>query len=285
MTGLRIRFIEFACAEYPSEFFYAGYYDTGESRYVPHGVTLIESGGKRILVDSGIVFDKGLKKVIADGGGIKNRHDPWQMLSGVGLTPDDIDAIILTHLHFDHAGGITAYPGAKVYVQKKEIFGFLDILARPKAYGLAKDAYDPFDLHALVDLAAEGRLSLLDGEAVLFPGIRVRAEGIGHSFADQIVLVDVAQEGKTVPFCIAGDAANRAGNLVGEKGLEAYIPSRKFALGGLLDLMHNYDKLLSDVDGDVNQIIMTHDCSLFERFPTATVQDGLHVVTLLDRSA
>ena len=281
MPDYKIHFIEFACTEYPSDFFYMGYHDDGRMTYIPHGVTLIEGEGRKILVDSGIDFDKGAKTPIADGGGLKNRHNPAGMLAPVGLKPEDIDAIILTHAHFDHIGGISDYPNAMVYIQRREVAGFLDILAKSPAFAQLKIAYDPFDLHCLIDIAADGRLVLVDGSKDdLFPGVHVRAERIGHSFACQIVLVDVGQGAETVRYAIAGDSANAVGNLIGVGDIRGFAPSRKFALGGPLDLMENSADLLSYVDGDTDRIVMTHDCEKFSRYPTKQTPDGLHIAKI-----
>ncbi len=87
---------------------------------VPVLAFYIEGGPKKILVDTGVV----------DGGPENNFHGfplidsgPQGMvkaLAEIGLTPEDIDIVIITHLHFDHAANISLFPHAQFILQKKE---------------------------------------------------------------------------------------------------------------------------------------------------------------------
>jgi glyoxylase-like metal-dependent hydrolase (beta-lactamase superfamily II) len=80
----------------------------------------LEGGSKKILVDTGVV----------DGGPEGNFHGfpligggpqgVTAALAGIGLTPEDIDIVIITHLHFDHAANIALFPKAQFILQKKE---------------------------------------------------------------------------------------------------------------------------------------------------------------------
>ena len=60
-------------------------------------------------------------------------------LAGMGFEPSDIKHIVLTHLHFDHAGGLPDFPGARVHVHRRELDAML------KHRGLMSVAYDPAD--------------------------------------------------------------------------------------------------------------------------------------------
>jgi N-acyl homoserine lactone hydrolase len=93
----------------------------------PLATYLIESDEGRILYDSGVDPDvvkdpkstwKGLLKLfrpnISPADHIVNR------LKEIGLTPDDIDYVVQSHLHFDHAGGLRFFPWAKILVHQDE---------------------------------------------------------------------------------------------------------------------------------------------------------------------
>ncbi|MGH2444412.1 MAG: MBL fold metallo-hydrolase, partial [Candidatus Limnocylindria bacterium] len=82
---------------------------------------LIEAGGKRILVETGTGVrmsekDRDIKGV--EGG------DPTEALRAVGEDPASIDFVVVTHLHYDHAGGMVgvddrpAFPRARYVVQR-----------------------------------------------------------------------------------------------------------------------------------------------------------------------
>ncbi|HJP18211.1 MAG TPA: MBL fold metallo-hydrolase, partial [Nitrospinota bacterium] len=73
---------------------------------------LIESGDKKILVDTGNGTKFSAKE--KDIFGLENRSVLEESLKSKGLEPADIDIVILSHLHFDHAGGATMNEGGKV---------------------------------------------------------------------------------------------------------------------------------------------------------------------------
>jgi len=106
-------------------------------------------------------------------------------LREVNVEPAEIDHIIVTHLHFDHAGGLThfkgdgeassSFPGAEIIVQKTE---WDDALANrttmKKTY--LRDHLDPI----------AGQVQLIEGEAEILPGLRVWPM-IGHTWGHQAV--------------------------------------------------------------------------------------------------
>lgn len=106
-----------------------------------------------------------------------------------GLKPEDIHAVILTHLHFDHAGGgvrdhqgqlVPTFPNAKYYVQRKNF----ETAQKPNLRERA--SYFPANFQPLID---NGQLVLLDGEKEnLFPGVSVYLSN-GHTQAQQVVKV------------------------------------------------------------------------------------------------
>jgi glyoxylase-like metal-dependent hydrolase (beta-lactamase superfamily II) len=93
-------------------------------------------------------------------------------LSRLGVDPDAVDTVILTHLHFDHAGGATiaatgadpvpAFPAAEFVVQKMEWVTATHPNERTRASYLSEN-YEP--------LARAGRLRLVEGETEVAPGV------------------------------------------------------------------------------------------------------------------
>ncbi|HPR17580.1 MAG TPA: MBL fold metallo-hydrolase [Candidatus Cloacimonadota bacterium] len=159
---------------------------------------LIQAEGKNILIDTGIgnkISDK-VRKIFDPS--------PWELLENLaklGLKRTDIDYVILTHLHFDHAGGVAAYfdgnleltfPEAVHIIQTKE----WEIAAQPDE--LNRGSYNFADDLQL--LSEKGKIRFIDGEYELLPGIRLELTG-GHSEGMQIVWLE--SEGKIA--CYAGD--------------------------------------------------------------------------------
>lgn len=114
-------------------------------------------------------------------------------LKAAGLSPADIDTVILTHLHFDHAGGATTeiagalaptFPKAKYYVQKANLETAQAPNRREKA------SYFAANFQPLID---HGSLEILDGAREnLIPGISVMISN-GHTQGQQIVKVSDGQ--------------------------------------------------------------------------------------------
>ncbi len=112
-----------------------------------------------------------------------------QSLATHELTPSDIPDVILTHLHFDHAGGSTkvvdgkvipTFPNARYHVQKDHLTHALKPYDKDRA-SFMKENFEP--------LIAEGMINHVEGDGELFPGISVRTM-FGHTTALQTVLID-----------------------------------------------------------------------------------------------
>jgi glyoxylase-like metal-dependent hydrolase (beta-lactamase superfamily II) len=159
-------------------------------------VALIESGGKRVLVDTGM-GERWTEKEVR-----MYRIDRSTTLMGGlragGLGPEDIDVVVNTHLHFDHAGGNTraeggrvvpAFPRARYVVQRGE----WDDATHPHERGRASYRADDFR-----PVAEAGQLDLIEGEAEVAPGVRAVRVG-GHTTHHQMVVVERGGETLVVP--------------------------------------------------------------------------------------
>ncbi len=148
---------------------------------------LLIGNGKNILVDdgNGDKFSDKLKaiyKIDSDTANIAaslKRH---------GLAPEDITDVILTHLHFDHAGGSTvrvngalrpAFPNARYYVQREH----WDAARHPTERDRASFFPDDF-----LPLQESGQLEFTDGDGELMPQITMKVVH-GHTRALQCPVV------------------------------------------------------------------------------------------------
>jgi glyoxylase-like metal-dependent hydrolase (beta-lactamase superfamily II) len=147
--------------------------------------------------DAVILFDTGVSPRAVPG---LVRTDPLALfrdddllvhrLDSLGLEPNDVDIVVLSHLHFDHAGGADIFPASELVVQKDE-YAF----AHYPSQFLAGFYYRKnFDLPGY-------RWRLLDGDTELVPGVTaVRSDG--HTPGHQSLLVNLPLTG---PVILAGD--------------------------------------------------------------------------------
>jgi len=148
---------------------------------------LIEVGGRRVLVETGNgdKFSPKLKEIY----GIDHDRAIGAALAEVGLRPDDIDTVVMTHLHFDHSGGTTrqtpsggfepVFKKARHVVQRREWADATHPHERNRASYLQEN---------LGPLEAASLLQLVDGETEIAPGVRV-VPTPGHTAGHQSILV------------------------------------------------------------------------------------------------
>lgn len=172
-------------------------YDPGdEENRIPMAARslLIRTGDRNILVDTGngTKWTEKLARIYKID---NSQHTLEHSLERFGLGCNDITDVILTHLHFDHAGGATrrenntlvpTFPKAQYYVQQYHYSWAQSPTEKDRASFMSEN-FEP--------LVAEGMLELIDGEGELFPGVGVRL-AFGHTRALQ--MVTVRSQGKTL---------------------------------------------------------------------------------------
>jgi glyoxylase-like metal-dependent hydrolase (beta-lactamase superfamily II) len=168
-------------------------------------VALVETGGKRVLIDAGM-GDKWSEKE-RDIYGIDRTRGLLESLAGIGVRPDEIDFVVNTHLHFDHAGGNTrrdgervvpSFPRARYVVQ----LGEWEDATRPHERNRASYREENY-----VPVAEARQLDTVQGEQEIAPGVRVVPVG-GHTAYHQIVVVEGGGRTLVVPTDVVPTAAH-----------------------------------------------------------------------------
>ena len=152
---------------------------------------LIEHPKGRVLVDTGAAYEYRDENTI-----MEESDSIICQLAKLGYTPDDIDYLVISHLHMDHAGYMKCFPNTTILIRKAELqaawwpevyehgFDLRDIESTRNFHFVQLDPYEDYDIFM------DGRIVLIDT--------------CGHSRGHQSVVLDLPNSGKIV---LAIDAA------------------------------------------------------------------------------
>jgi glyoxylase-like metal-dependent hydrolase (beta-lactamase superfamily II) len=200
---------------------------------------------KNIIVDCGFYRDKFLKQWKP-----KNFVKPSDAVAKLGLKPEDITDIIVSHIHWDHADGMDLFPRATVWIQKDEYIYYTGEAWQPGGRPQA----DADDVIMLVKLNLEHRVRFVDGDSKEpIPGITLYTGG-KHTYASQYVSVNT-KAGKVI---VASD------NLYLYENLEKHVP-----IAATLDAGSNLaaQDRMRQIASNPRLIVPGHDPAVFTRFP------------------
>jgi glyoxylase-like metal-dependent hydrolase (beta-lactamase superfamily II) len=157
---------------------------------------LVQGSTKTLLVDGGIGDKMSPKHV--DIYAIDRARNITHELADLGLSVEDIEIALASHLHFDHVGGystrlesgeiVPAFPKARYVIRADE----WEDATHPHERNRASYLQDDF-----VPLKSAGVVDFVDGDAEIIPGVRVRWTG-GHARNHQVVMVESG--GRTAVF-------------------------------------------------------------------------------------
>ena len=208
-------------------------------------VWVVKSADRTVLVDAGFVRDK-----------FMTRWKPANYVTpavaveqGLGIEPGDVTDIVISHIHWDHADGVTLFPNATVWVQREEIAHHIS------DEGVVLDRAIDVDVAAAFhELRRAKRLRLVDGDdREILPGIRVYTGG-RHTFASQYAGVRT-RAGTVV---LASDNAYLYENLEG-----------KLPIAQTLDATSNLaaQARMLTLAASPRLVVPGHDPAVFTRFP------------------
>jgi N-acyl homoserine lactone hydrolase len=191
------------------------------------------------------------------------------VLAKLGLTPDDIDIVVLTHLHFDHAGNFNVFPNAEIIVQRVEFDSWTSVIGTMEDTSIGKRSWklssiDVTLIERFQAAVAAGRITLLDGDREIAPGIFCRLAQDSHTFGSQWVEVRTP-EGS---YVVAGDVVYWYMNI------ERMWPPG-YVQGNAWNLMREFERIRDLVGPDhIDRVVPGHDMEIYTRHPTWTVGEN-----------
>lgn len=209
-------------------------------------VDVLKAPGRVVLFDSGFYRDKFMTQWKPVG----YSKPSEAVAAGLGISPDQVTDVIISHSHWDHADGADLFPNAKIWIQREEYEYYVGADGAVAHTGGA----DALDAKMLFDLNAAGRVRLVEGDAKeILPGITAYTGG-KHTFQSQYIGVNT-RSGVVV---LASDNAYLYENL--EKHL---------AISQTLDAASNLaaQTRMATIAASPKLIVPGHDPAVFERFP------------------
>lgn len=250
----------------------SGIYSNHGTIQAPMLYTLLiggEVGGKQhiALVDCGFRNDYWLDRYA-----FSRWEEPRDVLGRIGVTPEDIEVILVTHMHFDHMGNFEAFPNAQLVVQLDEYLGWSEAVCNAHHLQTEEEkawifsSFDPTDLVRAAAGVSSGRVRFIRGDEEVLPGVTARLAKDSHTFGSQWFSVQT-QNG---PYAIAGDTVYWYSNV------ERMWPPG-YNQGNPFNLLEVYKTMQHELRRETSRIIPGHDPLIRERHPSWIAESGNEV--------
>jgi glyoxylase-like metal-dependent hydrolase (beta-lactamase superfamily II) len=202
--------------------------------------------GRVAIVDSGFHRDQYFKQFT-----VKDFVKPSDAIAPLGLAPDQVSDIFLTHMHWDHAGGIDLFPAARVWIQKEEYDYYTSDAWQARTTHGGIDADDVLEI---VKRNIAGKVSFVRGDDdTILSGITF---GVGgkHTWQSQFIAV----RGREHTIVLASD------NMYLYENLDTHT-----AISQTLDAASNLrtQDRMKGLASTPALLIPGHDPAVFDRFP------------------
>jgi glyoxylase-like metal-dependent hydrolase (beta-lactamase superfamily II) len=198
------------------------------------------------------IVDTGFDLAMAEKRGRTIVRPVVESLQALGIAPDSVQDVIVTHLHYDHCGNHEVFPRARYHLQDEEM---AYATGRCMCHPLVRIPFEADDVVAMVRKVFAGRVEFHDGESQIAPGITVHKVG-GHSKGLQCVRVKT-KRGHVV---LASDASHLYSHFE-----EGRVFPVTYNVGDVLEGYRTIKRLADSMQ----HIVPGHDPSVAERYPAA----------------
>ncbi|SEG88033.1 Glyoxylase, beta-lactamase superfamily II [Nonomuraea solani] len=247
MSDFRVYAIRYARRDALRGEHFHGHDATGtEPHPTSYYVWLAVSDRHTVLIDTGI--SRSRAETVA---GLDYLASPAERLAELGVPAESVGHVVLTHLHYDHTGTAHEFTGARYVLQRAE----LDYWTGPWASRITRERWllNDDDLARLQEAGKDGRVTLVDGDAEVVPGLSVHLVG-GHTAGMQVVRVRTAR-GHVV---LASDASHFYENLEDDRPFPI--------LHSMTGMYAAFDRVKELADGP-HLVVAGHDPEVLDRFP------------------
>jgi glyoxylase-like metal-dependent hydrolase (beta-lactamase superfamily II) len=210
-------------------------------------VWLIRGGGRDILVDTGFNAEEAKLR------SRKLTLNPVEALARFGVNADDIRDVVVTHLHYDHAGNLDRFPNTRFHLQDREMSY---ATGRCMCHGVLRHPFSVEHVTQMVRHVFSERVIFHSGEGEVAPGVTLHCVG-GHSDGLQVVRVETARG----PVVLASDASHYYANM--------HRRSPFPILYNLGDMYEGWD-IVARLAGHPDRVIPGHDPIVTEIYPRAS---------------
>jgi glyoxylase-like metal-dependent hydrolase (beta-lactamase superfamily II) len=209
-----------------------------------------------------IVVDTGFDSAAAASRGRTLVRSVAEGLAAIDVDPKDVRDVVITHMHYDHAGNVALFPQARFHVQDAEM---AYCTGRAMTHRHLSAFFEADNIVEMVRRVFDGRVVFHAGDSELFPGVTLHHLP-GHTLGLQAVRVETGRG----PVVLASDAAHFWANL------EREIPYPVVAdVSRYLESLRALRRLAPTAD----HIIPGHDPAVLARFPA---EPGVRDIARLD---
>jgi glyoxylase-like metal-dependent hydrolase (beta-lactamase superfamily II) len=209
-------------------------------------VWAIRGNGRTFILDTG--FDEAM--------GQKRKRQflrsPGEGLACIGIDPDAIEDVIVSHMHYDHCGNYGLFPRARYHLQDTEM---AYCTGRCMCHPTLRVPFEIEDVVSMVRKVFDGRVTFHDGDREIAPGLSVHKLG-GHSKGLQVLRV-WTRRGWMV---LASDASHFYDNM--EQGRPFHL------VHDVEDTLEGYRRLY-ELASDRANVIPGHDPRVLEKYPAS----------------
>lgn len=209
------------------------------------------------------VFDIGFDEAMATKRQRRITRPVGEGLKAIGVEPESVRDVIISHMHYDHAGNHSLFPNARYHIQDEEM---RCCTGRCMCHPHLRHPFEATDVTAMVGRVFEGRAAFHEGASEIAPGLSVHLVG-GHSRGLQFVRARTAR-GWVV---LASDVS---------RYYENFEQGRPFAVAENVSAMLERFGTMRRLAASPAHIVPDHDPMVLQRYPASI--PGLEGVVRLD---